>query len=125
MYALSNAGRNAARFFESSDSHIRLFAQTTQRLACAMSLAVGLALALGSIQPGAAEPAHGIAMIGNPALSPDFSHLPYANPDAPIGGEVVYGELGGFDSLHPYITKGRWPWGMRVHVFETLMGAFL
>ena len=34
---------------------------------------------------GAAEPQHGIAMYGEPALPPDFVSLPYANPDAPEG----------------------------------------
>ncbi len=71
--------------------------------------------------PAAAEPAHGIAMHGAPDLAPGFTHLPYANPDAPQGGRVVYGEVGGFDSLNPYILRGRAPWGVRVHTVESLM----
>nr|NIS41996.1 hypothetical protein [Desulfuromonadales bacterium] len=58
-----------------------------------------------------AQPRHGIAMHGAPALAPGFAHLPYANPDALQGGTVVYGETGGFDSLNPYLLKGRAPWG--------------
>ncbi len=69
-----------------------------------------------------AEPRHGIAMYGDPALSAGFSALPYANPDAPKGGKLVLGESGGFDSLNPFILKGRAPWGIRAHVYETLMG---
>lgn len=69
-----------------------------------------------------AEPQHGIAMYGEPALPPDFVSLPYANPDAPKGGKIVFGERGGFDSLNPYILKGSSPWGLRVHVYETLLG---
>ncbi|MCB1403513.1 MAG: ABC transporter substrate-binding protein, partial [Rhodobacteraceae bacterium] len=42
-------------------------------------------------------------------------------PDAPKGGTIVFGETGGFDSLNPYILKGRAPWGIQSHVFETLM----
>lgn len=61
-------------------------------------------------------------MYGEPALPPDFVSLPYANPDAREGGRVVFGEVGGFDSLNPYILKGRAPWGVGTHVFETLMG---
>ena len=64
---------------------------------------------------------HGIAMYGEPALPPDFVSLPYANPDAPKGGTIVFGETGGFDSLNPYILKGRAPGGVQTHVFETLM----
>ncbi len=69
-----------------------------------------------------AEPSHGIAMYGEPALAADFDHLPQANPDAPKGGRIVFAESGGFDSLHPFIRKGRAPWQLRFMVFESLMG---
>lgn len=69
-----------------------------------------------------AEPSHGIAMHGEPALPPDFVALPYANPDAPKGGRIVFGEAGGFDSMNPYIVKGRAPYGLGIHTVETLMG---
>ena len=83
-----------------------------------------LALILGLIAaaPAGAEPQHGIAMYGRPALPPDFVSLPYANPDAPKGGRIVFGEPGGFDSLNPYILKGNAPWGLGLHTVETLMG---
>ena len=80
----------------------------------------GLALALLPAI-AAAEPSHGIAMYGDPALPPDFVSLPYANPDAPKGGTIVFGETGGFDSLNPYILKGRAAYPIQSHVFETLM----
>lgn len=76
---------------------------------------------LGTAAPVAAEPSHGIAMYGKPALPPDFVSLPYANPDAPKGGRIVFGEAGGFDSLNPYILKGSAPWGLGLHTVETLM----
>lgn len=76
---------------------------------------------LGTSAPVAAEPSHGIAMYGKPALPPDFVSLPYANPDAPKGGRIVFGEAGGFDSLNPYILKGSAPWGLGLHTVETLM----
>ena len=60
-------------------------------------------------------------MYGEPALPPDLVSLPYANPDAPKGGTIVFGETGGFDSLNPYILRGRAPAGMQTHVFEPLM----
>jgi peptide/nickel transport system substrate-binding protein len=80
-------------------------------------------LAAAALIPAAAaaEPRHGIAMYGEPALAPDFVSLPYANPDAPKGGTIVLGETGGFDSLNPYILKGRAPTPIQSHVFETLM----
>ncbi|MXU65844.1 extracellular solute-binding protein [Oceanomicrobium pacificus] len=86
-------------------------------------IALGLALSLGTMAHIAyAEPQHGIAMYGEPALGPDFTELPYVNPDAPKGGRIVFGESGGFDAFNPYILKGRSPWGLRAHVFESLLG---
>lgn len=69
-----------------------------------------------------AEPQHGIAMYGDPALPPDFAHLPYANPDAPTGGRVVTGEVGSFDSLNPHSRLGSVPWQLRFLAYESLMG---
>ncbi|MEL6520435.1 MAG: extracellular solute-binding protein [Pseudomonadota bacterium] len=69
-----------------------------------------------------AEPSHGIAMYGEPALPPDFVSLPYVNPDAPKGGEMSFAEVGSFDSLHPFILNGSAPYGWRVYGFESLMG---
>lgn len=88
------------------------------RFGCAIGLWLGL---LGG-SAVLAEPQHGIAMYGRPALPPDFVSLPYANPDAPKGGRIVFGEPGGFDSLNPYILKGNAPWGLGIHTVETLMG---
>ena len=82
---------------------------------------VGLALVwLG--QSAAADPAHGIAMYGEPALPPDFVSLPYANPVAPKGGKITFGESGGFDSLNPFIVKGSAPAGVSLLTVETLLG---
>ncbi|WP_081506141.1 extracellular solute-binding protein [Roseovarius mucosus] len=72
--------------------------------------------------PGLAAPAHGIAMYSAPALPPDFVSLPYANPDAPKGGRVVTGNVGGFDSLNPFILRGTPPWQLADLTHETLMG---
>ncbi len=72
--------------------------------------------------PLQAEPSHGIAMYGEPALPADFTHLPYANPDAPFGGRIVTGEVGGFDSLNPHVRKGSVPWQLRFLTAESLMG---
>jgi peptide/nickel transport system substrate-binding protein len=76
---------------------------------------------VGSVDPAVAGPVHGIAMQGAPALPAGFIHLPYANPSAPSGGRVVFGETGGFDSLNPFVLKGRAPWGIKAHTIESLM----
>ncbi len=90
---------------------------TRPRRALALLLAAAVSLATAAH----AAPSHGIAMYGDPALPPDFVSLPYADPGAPKGGKIVFGEAGSFDSLNPYILKGRAPSGMQSHVFETLM----
>ena len=77
---------------------------------------------LGSAHAASAAPAHGIAMYGDPALPPDFVSLPYANPDAPKGGRVVTGNVGGFDSLNPFILRGSPPWQLAHLTHETLLG---
>ncbi|MCT2538378.1 extracellular solute-binding protein [Sedimentimonas flavescens] len=82
-------------------------------------------LALSPVLLGAtawAEPQHGIAMYGAPALPEGFAHLPYANPDAPKGGRIRMGESGSFDSLNPWILKGRAAQGISAYVTESLMG---
>ena len=79
-----------------------------------------LALATGPFAAQAA-PQHAFAMHGAPALAPGFTHLPYVNPDAPKGGALIFGESGTFDSLNPYVLKGTAPWGVGVHVVESLM----
>ena len=75
-----------------------------------------------------AEPQHGIAMRGAPALPADFTHLPYANPNAPKGGTLVYGVFGSFDDLNPFDLKsirtgarGLWDPVFGNMVFETLL----
>ncbi|MDQ0558253.1 peptide/nickel transport system substrate-binding protein [Rhizobium mesoamericanum] len=75
-----------------------------------------------------AQPVHGIAMHGEPALPADFKHLPYVNPDVKKGGKISYGVVGTFDSLNPFILKsmrttarGMWDPEYGNLVFETLM----
>ena len=84
---------------------------------------LGAALGLGfGPHEARAEPRHGIAMYGEPALPPDFEALPYANPEAPKGGRIVVGEVGSFDSLNPHVLKGSVPWQLRFLTYESLMG---
>jgi peptide/nickel transport system substrate-binding protein len=85
-----------------------------------------VAMVLGLVAQSAfAEPRHGIAMYGDPALPPDFVSLPYANPDAPTGGQIVTAEVGSFDSLNPFVRKGSTPWQLRFFLGESFMGRSL
>lgn len=81
-----------------------------------------------TMMPANAEPSHGIAMHGPPSLPANYLHFPYANPDAPQGGEITYGVLGTFDSLNPFILKsqgttarGMWDQQFGNLVYEPLM----
>ena len=99
-----------------------------------------LGLALGGlalphmIRRASAAPApegaesHGLSIFGDLALPPDFPHLPYADPNAPKGGQIVLqisGTSGNqnfttFDTLNAYILKGDGAAGMGL-IFDTLM----
>ena len=83
---------------------------------------VALLALVAQPEPGNAEPRHGIAMYGEPALPEGFTSLPYANPDAPKGGRIVFGYAGTFDSFNPWIVKGRSPSVLRSYLYEPLMG---
>ena len=90
----------------------RPFANSAATLAALVLLCGGPALADG----------HGIALYGEPALPPDYAHLPHVNPDAPKGGTFSDGQVGSFDSLNPHIQAGRVPWQLRFLAYESLMG---
>lgn len=92
-----------------------LFFAWLRQIACTTSVILVTGLAQ-------AEPRHGIAMYGEPALPHDFVSLPYVNVNAPKGGRIVLGDVGSFDSLNPHILKGRVPWQLRYIGYESLMG---
>ncbi|MBB4142241.1 extracellular solute-binding protein [Rhizobium rhizoryzae] len=75
-----------------------------------------------------AEPVHGIAMHGNPALPADFKNFPYVNPSVKKGGKIAYGVVGTYDSLNPFNLKsirttarGMWDNIFGNLVYESLM----
>ncbi|TPK60542.1 ABC transporter substrate-binding protein [Mesorhizobium sp. B2-4-19] len=58
-----------------------------------------------SLRPAMSEPKHAIAMQGEPALPPNYTHFDYVDPDAPKGGNITYCVVGSFDNLNPFILK--------------------
>ncbi|OYU50207.1 MAG: ABC transporter substrate-binding protein [Rhizobiales bacterium PAR1] len=64
---------------------------------------------------------HAIAMHGEPDLAAGFTHLPYANPDAPKGGILRLGIAGSFDSLNTMAIKGNAPTAMVPYIVQPLM----
>src|SRR6202040_2536399 len=83
-----------------------------------LALTITLTIDAGSLS---AEESYAIAMHGAPALPADFTHMPYADPDAPKGGRLVQGILGSFDSLNPLIGRGLAVQQIRGYVVESLM----
>lgn len=85
--------------------------------------ALAIALAVPSATAGGVgPPAEAIAMHGEPALPPDFGHLPYVNPQAPRGGALNLAYLGAFDSLNPYNIKAlSTAQGLIGNVYQSLM----
>ena len=55
---------------------------------------------------GKAEPAHALAMHGDPKHAAGFKAFPYVNADAPQGGRMVLGVLGTFGILKPFMILG-------------------
>ena len=71
-------------------------------------LSASLLAAAMFVSPAAqAEPSHAIAMLGDPKYPAGFTHFDYVNPDAPQGGELRLHALGSFDTLNPYIVRGK------------------
>ncbi len=88
-----------------------------------LGAALAIALAWAPAQAGGVGgPVGAIAMHGEPALPPDFDHLPYVNPQAPKGGRLDLAYLGAFDSLNPYNVKAlSTAQGLIGNVYQSLM----
>jgi peptide/nickel transport system substrate-binding protein len=82
---------------------INKFGNRTQ---CCIGAILGALCILATQSTNAmAEPKHGISMHGDLALPADYTHFPYANPNAPQGGKFAFGVKGTFDSINPFLLK--------------------
>ena len=87
------------------------------------SFAAGLpARRAGAAAPPRSPRTDAVAVLGQPALPPGFTHFPYVDPAAPKGGTVTLFALGGFDSFNPYILRGTPADGLS-RVWDTLLAA--
>lgn len=72
----------------------------------ALASLIGIFASIASAQAeNNASPNYALSMHGDVALPADFTHFPYANPDAPKGGALKMGVVGTFDSLNPFVLK--------------------
>ncbi len=79
---------------------------------------------------GLAAPAHGqtpantwshvFTMGEAPRYQADFPHFDYVNAEAPKGGVVRMGDMGGFDTFNPILPKGEPAGGLGL-IYETLL----
>lgn len=81
---------------------------------------LGLAAVAGAAPAPAAEPAHGIALHGDPKYGPDFRHFDHVNLQAPKGGQVTLQAIGSFDTLNPFTLRGD-PAAGATMIYDTLM----
>ncbi|HTC10831.1 MAG TPA: extracellular solute-binding protein [Acetobacteraceae bacterium] len=75
-------------------------------------LLISLASTVAWADDGPIARTNAIAVLGKPALPPDFPYFPYVNPNAPKGGEVHLAFGGTFDNFNPFILRGTAPLGM-------------
>ncbi|WP_430879026.1 extracellular solute-binding protein [Granulosicoccus sp. 3-233] len=68
-----------------------------------------LSTAWANEQSGDITRSWSMAEFGEPLYDESMTHWPYANPEAPAGGNIVLGAFGSFDSLNSYILKGEFP----------------
>ena len=66
-------------------------------------------LGQGRAQTVIGERLHGYALFGELKYLPGFPHFDYVDPVAPKGGDVRRFAIGSYDSLNPFILKGRAP----------------
>ena len=103
--------------------------QRNMTLALAVLLLAMLSLASTAVSAeDTVTRSHGYHPFGNLRYDADFAHFDYVNPDAPKGGTLrLYGQ-GTFDSLNPYILRGRSPEntpGMQLYGFTQFADSLL
>ena len=80
---------------------------------------------LGLVSPSAAQTqteiwVHADSLTDEPKYPEGFTHFDYVNVDAPKGGTVRLGQMGGFDTFNPILPKGEAAAGLGL-IYETLM----
>ncbi len=91
-----------------------------RRLCLCLCLCLALATGPAHSEEAGAPWRHGATLFGELKYPPGFSHFDYVNPDAPKGGLLRLAGVGGFDSLNPFLIKGR-PAAQLGLIYDTLM----
>ncbi|MGE0458795.1 MAG: extracellular solute-binding protein [Bauldia sp.] len=89
-------------------------------IATALGLAVVGALAVGAAAQDDGGWLHGAIPVGELKYPPGFAHFDYVNPDAPKGGVVRLGSLGGYDTFNILPPQGEAADGLGL-LYDSLM----
>lgn len=92
--------------------------RTLSTLTSALMLA---AVAAGPANAEESTIAHAITSHGNPKHGQGFAHFDFANPDAPKGGTLIRAVVGTYDSLNPFIVRGKAAAGLIDYFYPRLM----
>jgi len=79
-----------------------------------------LALLASQAPAGTVKVSHGVSVFGDLKYGAEFAHFDYVNPDAPKGGTLRLWGLDTFETLNPFILKGRKE-AWNALLFDTLM----
>ncbi|MDP6272062.1 MAG: extracellular solute-binding protein [Alphaproteobacteria bacterium] len=86
----------------------------------ALGVAITLLLLAAPVMAQETTVTHGTSLLGSLKYPAGFAHFDYVDPQAPKGGLVRLATVGAFDSLHPYVLKGRAAAGLGL-TLETLL----
>ncbi len=78
-------------------------------------------LLAGSARAEDSAIAHAITSHGSPKHGADFPHFDFADPDAPKGGTLIRSVIGTYDSLNPFIVRGKSAAGLIDYFYPRLM----
>ena len=94
------------------------------RLTASISISCALIFASVSLAADDSQTVHGLSLFGKLKYGPQFNHFDYVNVDAPKGGTLRLSAIGGFDSLNPFILKGKPAQGAGL-IYDTLLKSSL
>jgi len=98
---------------------MRMWPTAAHQVFKGLSLTALLLAAPVALQAQETTTTNGLSLIGEPKYADDYTHFDYVNPQAPKGGRVRQARRDTFDSLNPFIIKGK-PGAVTI-IYEQLM----
>ena len=89
-------------------------------IAALFMLSLAAVLASAALADDKIIRSHGYSYYGDLTYPADYEQFSYVNADAPKGGEISISAPGTFDSMNPYVSKGR-PGMLSSMVYESLL----